>query len=151
MRHINRFAGLALAMAMLAPAAVAAQVDADLRIIVNPSVEASTLTLDDLRQIYLGNQRYWAGQKLVTPISRPAAVDAGKKFYKSVLQMTPARFHHHWTGIELSGRGVTPSSVVRADDVAALVQNNAGGIAFVTAEELKALARFKLKTVNIQE
>ena len=77
--------------------------------IVNPANAVTALTLDEVQAIFLGTQTYWPGQKEITPITRPEAHNAGKQFFRRIMKMTPSRFTQHWTGLELSGRGVTPS------------------------------------------
>ncbi len=124
----------------------------DLHVIVHPTNEIGAMSPDDIRGIFMGTQTYWRGQKSITPILRPEALDAGKLFFKNVLHMTPARFRHHWSGLELSGRGLTPSTIARAEDVATLVQSNPGAVSVVTAAELAGLkAKFTVKSIPLKE
>jgi ABC-type phosphate transport system substrate-binding protein len=130
-------------------AGVARAQEQKLHVIVNPSNAVASMSLEEVKACFLGEKTFWSGQRAVTPIGRPEGAEAGKLLYKTILRMTPARFRHHWTGLELSGRAVAPNIVAKPEDVALLVQGNPGAISVVTTAELEVLKKFRVKRLPI--
>ncbi len=140
-----------LAGLVLVPLEAVADNGDELRVIVNPKVQITAISKDELKSIFMGKRTFWSGQKRITPIGRPSSVSAGRAFYKIIVGMTPGRYRHHWNGLELSGRGVRPRSASKADDVGAMVKSDGGAIAIVSVSELSKLEKYRVKVVSIRD
>ena len=117
-------------------------------IITHKSATISKLDNETLRSVFLGQKTFWETGGRIAPIMRPPSVPAGKLFFQDILAMVPGRFHHHWSGLELSGAGVAPSAVASPQDVARLVSANPGAIGFITEAELPLIAKFQVKSTR---
>jgi ABC-type phosphate transport system substrate-binding protein len=127
---------LAAAAITLGVAATASAQERSVAIIVNASNKVAKLTDSELRNLFTGGVTFWPGDVRVKIIMRPATTTAGKGFLAEVLQMTPTRFRQHWTKLQLSGLGVSPTEAGELDDVVTLVAGNPGAISYVHASEV---------------
>jgi hypothetical protein len=99
--------------------------------------------------MFLGREKFWQDNTPVQPYVRPESSDAGRLLHRQVLRMTPARFRHHWQGLQLSGRGTAPRSVTSGRAAIAQVAAARGGVSIVTASEARA-AGSHVKVVEIR-
>ncbi len=145
---VAQVVALAVGVAYAAPIRAA---DEGLLAVVHVSLDVTAIGKDELRAAFLGSKGYWSGQKVVVAVTRQPNSEAGRLLFKNILQMTPARFRHHWNELELSGRAVSPSAAARIEDVATLVQASPGAISVLLASEADALKGFRVKTVPIKD
>ena len=117
--------------------------------IVHPRNPVTRVSDADLRNMFLGREKFWEDGTPVQPYVRPESSDAGRLLHRQVLRMTPARFRHHWQGLQLSGRGTAPGSVSSGRSAIARVAAARGGLSIVTQTEARA-AGSHVKVVEIR-
>ncbi len=149
-RHFTRRAWLfalatLIAAATLPPSRGATQ--ATLVAIVHPSNPVSSMSLADVRNIYLGRVTFWRNNVPVQAYARPASSPAGREFLR-ILGMTPSRFRHHWQTRQLSGQGVAPAIINGFDELANRIAGSRGGIGVAMQGEGSASARVKLVPIR---
>lgn len=127
-------AAAALLFLTLVPTPGAGQ-QASLVAIVHPSNRASSVSADQIKNIYLGRVTFWPGQVPVRAYSRPPESPAGRAFLRSVLGMTPTRFRRHWQSRQLSGQGVAPPVVGSIASLIERVSQDRGGIGYALSSE----------------
>lgn len=101
---------------------------AQVAVIVHPSNPVSSVTMEELRSIYLGRTTLFGRIRIVL-VSQP---EPRSLFDDIVLHMNPERLKRHWIGMVFSGNGVVPPRVM-ADAVALkqFVASHPGAIAFL--------------------
>ena len=147
--------------AKLAAQASAAQAPADapaqraagspdvLVVLVSSRVGSSSLSREDIRNIYTGKTTFWPNNTPVRVYNRPAGSPAGRKFYRSLLGMSHGSFREHWNELQLSGGGIAPATVSSGESMLARIAGSSGAIGYVLESELPAdvsgvrLIRFK--------
>jgi ABC-type phosphate transport system substrate-binding protein len=139
-------AAAALCAAVLLPGRAEAGPN-DLLVVVNKGNSTGSLSKDAVRNIYLGSQKFWSGQKRITPFNRPASKPAGEAFFGKVLGMSPSRYRLHWKKLELGGKGVEPKTVGDAAKLLGKVGSKSGAIGYVTRGELDAKKDANVKVV----
>lgn len=137
-----------LALADARPTSAQKQVEVIVAV-VHTSNGASDITAADLKNIYLGRKKTWSGGAVIRPFIRPPTGSAGFTFYRNVLNMTPARFRHHWQEQELSGQGTAPKTLASASAVVETVSGDKGAVSFMTEAEA-ASAGNAVKIVKIK-
>jgi hypothetical protein len=118
-------------------------------VLVSARVGASSLSREEVRNIYTGRTTFWPNNTPVRAYIRPTGSPAGRKFFRSLLGTSPGAFREHWNELQLSGGGIAPATVTSAESMVARVAGSAGAIGFVLESELPAdvsgvrLIRFK--------
>jgi hypothetical protein len=118
-------------------------------VILNARNPAANLSASDLRNIYLGRRRFWSNDLPVQAFSRPETTPAGRGLLQQVLQMAPARFRHHWQGLQLSGQGTAPRPMGTARQAVGAVAATRGGICYLTESE-RAQADARIKVIPLR-
>ena len=110
---------------------------ADFVIIANPSVPATTLTQDDLSDIYLLRTNVWDNGTRIVPINREAGSNARTVFSARILRQPQSSLNAYWD--KMHYKGMTPPLIQESDKaVLAFVQKVPGAIGYVsTSIELK--------------
>jgi ABC-type phosphate transport system substrate-binding protein len=117
--------------------------------VVHPRNPVTRISQADVRNMFLGREKFWSDGTPVQPYVRPETSDAGRLLLRQVLRMTPARFRHHWQGLQLSGRGTAPPNVSSGRRAIAQVAAARGGISILTESEARA-AGSHVKVVEIR-
>ena len=135
-------AALAIVAGPFATAAVAQ--NADIAVVVHPSVSADNLSLADLRRILTGDREFWPGGDRVTIFIRAPIARERDVVVKNVCQMTEAQFRQHWIGKVF--RAETPSGpkiAYSGESTIEQVARTPGGIGLVmmpvTAKNVKVI------------
>lgn len=116
----------------------------DVLVVVNASVSDAKVSKDDLRNIYLGNKKYWKGQQRIVPLQRSPSHAASSVFFKKILNMSSKEYRLLWRKKELAGEGVEPKTVAKADDILKKVAGRKGSIGYVLRSEYKESSGLKV-------
>ncbi len=118
-------------------------------VVVSSRAGSSSLSREEIRNIYTGKTTFWPNNTPVRAYNRPAGSPAGRKFFRSLLGMSSGAFREHWNELQLSGGGIAPATVTSAESILARVAGASGAIGYVLESELPAdvsgvrLIRFK--------
>lgn len=136
------------AKAEAAQKVAAANLDPDaLYVIANPSLGLSSISSDQLADIYFGRSSTVNGRK-VEPILRSPSAGAGAAFFKRVLRANTRQYRESWQKLELAGKATPPPILSSAGDVWRAVSGRSGAISFALGSELSSGAT-SLKAVRI--
>ncbi len=114
----------------LAPVRVA-HAQEPIAVIVHPGNPLSSISLDELRRLYLGTRTTLPNKEAVILLESPAVRE---RFYAAALRMSADRVKRHWMGIVFAGESdAPPKEVGGADALVQFVATHAGGIAFLPA------------------
>ena len=110
---------------------------ADFVIIANPSVPLTTITQDDLSDIYLLRTNVWDDGIRIVPVNRESGSNARSVFSARILRQQQSALSSYWE--KMHYKGMTPPLVQESDKaVLAFVQRVPGAIGYVsTAIPLK--------------
>lgn len=112
-------------------------------IIVHPRNPVTSLPLESLRRLYLGQTASFPSGGSATLVETP---QLREQFYQVALGMSSDRFRRHWIAVVFAGEAVTPPRVVGdADEVIAYVAAHPEAIAFVPLSSVRAT----VKTIEI--
>jgi ABC-type phosphate transport system substrate-binding protein len=132
------FALLVLGAGALAmPAFGQEPTDAPIAIVVHPDTDISNLTLDKLRQIFLGNELYWPDHSRIVLLVRAPTAYERSFVLDRIYEMSEDEFRSYW--IKKMFRAEVPSGprVVFSNNMAiGLVTAIPGSIAFMRASDL---------------
>lgn len=101
-------------------------------IIANPSIPVSSLTLDQISNIYLLKTGTWADGMRIVPVNREFSSETRNHFNSVVLKADSSELSAYWNQMHFKGK--TPPVVQESDQaMVAFVQNVPGAIGYVSA------------------
>jgi len=132
-----RLAGLGLALAGCAALWGAPARAGEIVVVVNDQVEATQLTAEQVRAIFLGERHFWGGLRAF-PVTYPDQAPIMRDFLSRVIGMNINQYKSYWIKRIFREGDVPPTRQPSTADVLRAVAANAGGIGFVEAGELDA-------------
>lgn len=103
--------------------------EAQIVVVVNRENSRESLSLPDLRDLYLGALTHFKGGERVVLLESSGL---RPRFYDAVLNMSEDRVKRHWIGLVFSGEGVLPPREFRESaDLVRYVASHPGAIGFV--------------------
>jgi hypothetical protein len=104
---------------------------ADLKVIANPSVSASVISADDLKDVFLENKDSLGGSH-VDPVLEKSG-SAHEAFLK-VMGKSDSALQTYYRSLVFSGKGSMPKALGSDAEVAAYVAKTKGAVGYVGAE-----------------
>ncbi|HEY1525212.1 MAG TPA: hypothetical protein VGH51_03150 [Candidatus Angelobacter sp.] len=124
--------------AALSPARLLAR-DNSIAVIVNPRNSIESITLTELRSIFLGTQQFWKDGTQIVAIVRAPSARERDVLLRRVLHMTDLQYQQYWRKKRASHRGVRePVAVVSNGMQMQTVGLESGGIALVGTSDLNS-------------
>ena len=124
-----------LAVALF-PAHLSAR-DTSIAVIVNPRNSIETISLAELRSIFLGTQQFWKDGTQIVPILRAPSAKERDVLLRRVLRMSDAQFQQYWRKRRMAHKaGHEPIAVVSNGMQMQTVALEGGGIALVATPDL---------------
>jgi ABC-type phosphate transport system substrate-binding protein len=114
----------------LAASMLAACAGAQVMVIANPSVKASEVSKDDLRDVFTGNATSLKDGSKVVPILLKDG-PANEEFLKAYIGKGDTAFRAGWRSLVFSGQASMPKSVDDDAGVVTFVAHNPGGIGYI--------------------
>ena len=113
--------------------------DDALVVIVNASNPVESLSLGDLKKLFLSDKSRWDTGKSVATVMLAAGAPERAAFLKVVCHMSDADFAKYFVQAAFTGKDVSPPKEVgSARDVKSVVGGSPGAIGFVRVSELTA-------------
>ena len=131
--------GLALSLAM----AQAGQ--ADVVVVVSPKCAVSTLSKDQVMDIFLGKTTRFPDGAPAIPIDQMEGTPARDEFYAAFANKSPAQVKAHWTKIIFTGRGQPPKSVPNSVEVRKLIAANPQAISYIERSAVDSTVKVLLQ------
>ena len=130
----NRIGSLLIAtlIAFAAPAA------AELVIIVNPKNSVSSLTAEQVTNIYLGRTGSFPGGAAATPLDHKEGAALRDEFYQKVTDKNPGQVKTYWSRQMFSGKGSSPRELASAAEVKRAVAGDPGALGYVDRASVDA-------------
>jgi hypothetical protein len=123
---------LCITIATLGLATASPAIAADFKLVANPSVKASDISIDNLRDVFLGNRMSLPGSGSVEPVLARAGA-AHEVFLKS-LGKTDAGLLTYYRRLVFTGKAAMPKICGSDAEVIEYVAKTKGAIGYVSAE-----------------
>jgi ABC-type phosphate transport system substrate-binding protein len=135
-----RTQAFSMAVGVLALALIPAHLfarDTSIAVIVNPRNSAQSISLPELRNIFLGTQQFWKDGTQIVPIVRAPSARERDVLLRRVVHMTDLQFQQYWRKRRLAHKaGHEPSAVVSNGMQMQTVAMESGAIALVGTSDL---------------
>jgi ABC-type phosphate transport system substrate-binding protein len=105
---------------------------ADVQVIANPSVKASAVSADDLKNVFLGSKKSLADGSEVEPVLAKAGA-AHDAFLKDVIGKSESAFKNQLKTLVFTGKGSMPKSFDSDAEIVKYVAKTPGAIGYVSA------------------
>jgi hypothetical protein len=106
-------------------------------VIVNPRNPVDSISLADLRSIYLGIQGFWKDGTPVAPIVRAPSARERDVLLRRVVHMSEAQYQQYWKKRRLARKGGRePMAVVSNGMQAELVLRENGAVALIPVSDI---------------
>jgi ABC-type phosphate transport system substrate-binding protein len=117
---------------VLAAFVVRAAVAADVKIIANPSVGASSVTADELKGVFLATKTSLSDGSHVEPVLEKDG-PAQEAFLKEFVGKTDSAFETYYRSLVFTGKASMPKVTASDADMVAYVAKTKGAIGYVSA------------------
>ena len=119
---------------------------AQIAVVTNIANPESSITLAELRRIYLGETTSWEfseqRRESITLLDYKGEADVGEAFYRIIAQMSPTRIRLKWLSMILNGEfQKLPKSTDSERKLVELIGNDVGAIGFLRVVDLDPLAK----------
>jgi ABC-type phosphate transport system substrate-binding protein len=131
--------GLALSLAM------ARVGKADVVVVVSAKSAVSTLSKDQVMDIFLGKTTRFPDGAPAVPIDQMEGSAARDEFYATFANKSPAQVKAHWAKILFTGRGQPPKSVSNSVEVRKLIAANPRAISYIERSDLDSTVKVLLQ------
>ena len=140
----RRFLGM-IGTALLAPSwthhAKAETGELRLAVVVGKESALSELSVQDLKNLYRGDQLLGPGGKRLIPFALLPGVPERVGFDRVVLGWSPAEVSGYWIDRRIRGQSGPPRSVDSSDLMLRVVTKLAGAVGYVRAEDVRDYAK----------
>ncbi|MBT8343059.1 MAG: hypothetical protein HKP58_01605 [Desulfatitalea sp.] len=117
----------------------------DVVVIANKSVSDSSLSGEELKNIFLAKKSQWSsGGSINFAILKQGA--AHEAFLKQYIQKTPDQFERYFRKLIFTGKGKAPTTLSDEKEMVSYVSSTAGAIGYVSS----GTDTNAVKTINVQ-
>jgi hypothetical protein len=133
---------ITLLLLLIAPAVALA----DLVVVTSQQSNVTSLTENEVRQLFSGQLRSINGQR-IQPLDLPAHDRNREDFYRKLMGRTPDQMRAYWTRLIFTGQGQPPREVSGTGELITLISGGGEFIGYLPASEagdnLRILYRLK--------
>ena len=105
-----------------------------LLIIASPQVSESTITVEQLADIFTLKKIFWANNIQVVPVNREASSEEREKFSGEVFNLSPQQLGEYWNRLRFQGK--LPPLIQTSDQaVLSFVRSVPGAIGYINANQ----------------
>jgi ABC-type phosphate transport system substrate-binding protein len=116
--------------------------DVDVALVVHPDTPVSSLTLAEVRKVFLGERQYWSANVPVVLLIRAPVARERSVVLKTIYQMSDSQFKQYWIAKIFRAESASAPKVVYSNDMAnELVTAIPGAIAFIDTREVRPGAK----------
>jgi ABC-type phosphate transport system substrate-binding protein len=122
-----------LATLVLLASTASAAADLSLRVVVNEANPTSSISLDELSDLFLKKTSQWSGGSRAVPVDQPQESRIHQSFTREVHRKSAAGLRAYWQQRIFSGRDVPPLQRESDAEVIEFVRKNPGAVGYVSA------------------
>jgi ABC-type phosphate transport system substrate-binding protein len=117
---------------------VAQSRDIDIAVVVHPDTPVNSLTLAEVRKVFLGERQYWNANVPVVLLIRAPVARERNVVLRTIYQMSESQFKQYWIAKIFRAEAASAPKVVYSNEMATeLVSAIPGAIAFVDAHDVR--------------
>lgn len=117
----------------------------DVMFIGNPSVPASELSSNDIKNIFLGSKITWSdGSEVIFVIQKKSTCH--KLFLEKYIGKTPGQFSDYWRKLIFTGKGLAPLEKDSDQEIIKFVSQTEGAIGYVSPDS----GRDNVKIISVK-
>lgn len=124
-----------------------AQAVAEIVVVGHPGRKASTLELQELKNIWLGQRKHTVDGDAARPVDQAVTSRTRDDFYLKLLDKSPHQVKAYWARITFTGKGEAPPAVADDSAVKDWIARNPEAIGYIDAaavdSRVKVLLRLK--------
>src|SRR5687767_10237911 len=105
---------------------------AEMQVIANPSVKSAAVSVDELKNVFLGNTSSLSDGSKVEPVLAESGA-AHDEFLKDVVGKSGPALKNHLKTLVFTGKGSMPKSFASEADIVKYVAKTPGAIGYVSA------------------
>lgn len=105
---------------------------AEVKVIVNSSVTDSSITAEQVMDIYLGKVSNLPSGRKVIPVDQPDGEVVRSEFYKKVVKKDAAQLNAYWARLIFTGKGQPPKMFTDNSEVLQKVSSNPDLVGYVS-------------------
>ena len=102
-------------------------------VVVNQSVEITTLTPAQLRMIFAGRTQFWPDGSRIRVFVLPPESDTHQYFCRQLLNIYPYQLERIWQRVVYSGQGEAPKPIDTAQAMQDIIGQTPGAIGYLSA------------------
>lgn len=106
----------------------------EVKVVVHPDVPRSTLSRDEIQEIFLGRNTRWDQTDQKVRFIMLKGGEVHETFVRRYVGKTAAQFGNYWRKMVFTGKGRAPKSLGSPEKVVDYVANTAGAIGYVPQE-----------------
>ena len=111
-------------------------------VVVNQSVDITTLTPAQLRMIFAGRTQFWPDGSRIRVFVQPPESDTHQYFCRQLLNIYPYQLERIWQRVVYSGQGEAPKTIDTAQAMQDAIGKTPGAIGYLqTPEQLNKTIR----------
>lgn len=120
---------------LLIAVALSGYAHADVVIVVNPDNKIAALTLNQVRDIFLGQSTEFPNGDLAIPADLPDS-PARDAFYLKYAEKSPQQMRAYWLKVLYTGKGVPPQKTPTVEALKKLITKNQGVIGYIEQKDV---------------
>jgi ABC-type phosphate transport system substrate-binding protein len=121
--------------------------DADIAVVTHPDIPIDSLSLVEVRRVFLGERQYWNAKLPVVLLIRAPVARERDVVLRVIYQMTETQFKQYWIAKIFRAETASAPKIVYSNDVQYnLVTALAGAIGFM---DVRDASRAKLKILRV--
>ena len=128
MQRTNR---IGLTVIGLAVSVTIGVVEADVVAVVSPKSPVTTLSKNQLADIFLGKTARFPDGRPVVPIDQAEGTATRDEFYTQFTGKSAAQIKAHWSKIIFTGRGQPPRAAANGREIMTLLAGNPNAIGYI--------------------
>jgi ABC-type phosphate transport system substrate-binding protein len=128
MSLINRIGLVSIGFALIL---CTGQAVAEVVAVVSAQSPVTTLSKNQVVDIFLGRMSRFPGGEQAVPIDQEEGSAARDEFYARFAELSPAQVKAHWSKIIFTGRGLPPNTVSNSIEVKKAVVKNPNAIGYI--------------------
>lgn len=105
-------------------------------LVVSPQAHISSLTAEQVTDIFLGKTATFPNGVRVIPIDQEEGTLEREAFYKEYIGKTAAQLRIYWSKIVFTGKGYPPTEVAPPDRVKRVVRDNPNYIGYINRRDV---------------
>lgn len=104
--------------------------DAEVLIITNKNVVETTLSVADIKEIFLGKKVLWSDNTSINLVTL-GDENIHKEFLKTYISKTKSQFRIYWQKMFFTGMGLVPKKMGSVEEMVNFVSSTGGAIGYI--------------------